>query len=86
MAMTAIGYIPHTEENVNAFRLTFQHDGAATIQLSPRPPVPPAFTAKDLPGGQTQVLNVHLFRTIDHHSVECDEDVELIGRLDITMP
>jgi hypothetical protein len=86
MALTAIGYIPHTEENVNAFRLNFQHNGAATNQFSPRPPVPPAFTAKDLAGGQTQVLNVRLFRTMDHHSVECDEDVELIGCLDITMP
>jgi len=36
--------------------------------------VPPALSAKDLPGGRTQVLNVHRIKRIDRHPAESDED------------
>jgi len=52
--MTAIEYISDTEEIVKAFWSLFQHDGAAAIKLSERPSLPPALSAKNLPGGQTQ--------------------------------
>jgi hypothetical protein len=36
--------------------------------------VPPALSAKDLPGGRTQVLNVRRIKRIDRHPAESDED------------
>jgi len=33
-----------------------------------------SFSAKNLPGGQTQVLNVCRIRTIDYHPAESDEN------------
>jgi hypothetical protein len=56
--MTAVGYILDTEDSVKAPWSLFQHDGAAAFKLSERPPLPPALSAKDLPGGRTQILNV----------------------------
>jgi len=56
--MTAIGYIPDTDEIVTASWLLFQHDGAAAFKLSERSPLPPPLSAKDLPGGRTQIFNV----------------------------
>jgi len=49
--MTAIGYISDTEEIVKASWSNFHHDGAAAFKLSEKSPVPPALSAKDLPGG-----------------------------------
>jgi hypothetical protein len=49
--MTAIGYILDTEEIVKASLSLFQHDCAAAFKLSERSPLPPALSAKDLPGG-----------------------------------
>jgi len=37
----------------------FQDNGVAALILSERSPVLPALSAKDLPGGQTEVSNVH---------------------------
>ena len=56
--ITAIGYISDTEELVKASWSLFQHDGAAAFKLSERPPLPPTLSAKDLPGGRTQIINV----------------------------
>jgi hypothetical protein len=56
--MTAVGYILDTEDSVKASWSLFQHDGAAAFKLSERSPLPPALSAKDLPGGRTQILNV----------------------------
>jgi len=56
--MPAVGYISDTEEIVKASWSNFQHDGAAAFKLSEKSPGPPALSAKDLPGGRTQVLNV----------------------------
>jgi len=72
--MTALGYISDTEEIVKASWSLFQHEGAAEFKLSERSPVPPALSAKNLPGGQTQILNVHGISRIKHHPVEIDED------------
>jgi len=52
----------------------FQHDGVAAFKLSERSPLPPAVSAKDLPGGRTHILNVHRIRRINHHPVESHED------------
>jgi len=72
--MTAIGYISDTEEIVKMSWSNFQHDGATAFQLSDRSPVPPALSAKNLPGGRTQLFNVCHITRIDRHPVESDED------------
>jgi hypothetical protein len=72
--MTAIGYILDTEEIVKASWSLFQHDRAAAFKLSERSPLPPALSAKDLPGERTQILNVHCIQRINCHPVESDED------------
>jgi hypothetical protein len=57
--MTAVGYISDTEATVKASCSNFHHDGAAAFKLSEKSCVPPALSAKNLPGGRTKVLNVH---------------------------
>jgi hypothetical protein len=68
--MTAVGYILDTEEIVKASSSLFQHDGAAAFKLLRRSPLPTALSAKDLPGGQTQMVNVRRIRRINHHPAE----------------
>jgi len=72
--MTAVGYILDTEEIIKASWSLFQHDGAAAFILSERSPLPPALSAKDLPGVRTQILNVRRIRRINRHPVESDND------------
>jgi len=72
--MTAVGYFSNTEEIIKASWSLFQHEGKAANILSEWFPLQPALSAKDLPGGWTQILNVHRIRGIDHHSIESDED------------
>jgi len=72
--MTAVGYISDTEEIVKAFWSLFQHDGAAAFKLSEISTLPPPLSAKDLPGGWTQILNVRRIRRINQHPVESDDD------------
>jgi len=72
--MTAVGYILDMEEIVKASWSLFQHDGAAAFKLSERSPLPPALSAKDLPGGRTQILSVCRLRRINRHPVVGDED------------
>jgi len=72
--MTAVGYISDTEESVKASWSLFQHDGAAAFKLSERSPLPPALSAKDLPGGRSQILNVRRIWRINRHPVESDYD------------
>jgi hypothetical protein len=57
--MTAIEYISDMEEIIKASWSLFQHHGGAAFKLSKRSPLPPALSAKDLPGGRTQILNDH---------------------------
>jgi len=72
--MTARGCISDTEEIVNASWSLFQHDGAAAFTLSERSPLLPPWSAKDPPGGRTQILNIRRVRRINRHPVESDED------------
>jgi len=72
--MTAVEYISDTEEIVKASWSLLQHDGAAAFKLSERSPLPPALSAKELPGGRTQILNVRRIRRIKRHPVESDDD------------
>jgi len=72
--MTAVGYISDTEELVKASWSLFHHDRSAAFELSEKSPVPPALSAKDLPGGRTQMLNVHRIKRIDRHPAEHDKD------------
>jgi len=71
---TAVGYISNTKEIAKASWSHFHHDGAAEFKLSEKSPVPPALSAKDLPGGQTQILNVCRIRRVNCHAAESDED------------
>jgi len=72
--MTAMGYISDTEGIVNASWSLCQHDGAAAFDLSERSPLPPPLSTKNLPGGQTQILNVCRIQRINRHPVGSDED------------
>jgi len=72
--MTAVGYISDTEVIVNASWSTFHPDGTAAFKLWEKSPWSPALSAKDLPGGRSQVLNVRRMKWIDHHPAESDED------------
>ena len=72
--MTAVGNISDTEGIIKASWSLFQHDGAAAFKLSERSPLPPPLSAKDLPGGRTQILIVRQIRRIHRHPVESDED------------
>jgi len=72
--MTALGYIPDTEEIVKASWSNFQHDGGTAFKLLEKSTVPPALSALDVPGGRTQVLNVPGIKRINCHPAESDED------------
>jgi len=74
MQMTAMGYISDIEEIFKACWLLLQHDGAAAFKLSERSPLPPSLSAKDLPGGQTKILNVRIIWRIHRHPVESHKD------------
>jgi hypothetical protein len=71
--MTAVGYISNTAEIVKASWSLFHHAGATAFKLSEKSPVPPSLSAKDLPGGQTQILNVRRIKPINRHPAETDE-------------
>jgi len=71
--ITAVRYISDTEEIIKASWSLFQHDGAAAYKLSERSPLPPSLSAKNLPGGLTQILNVCQIRRIYHHPVQSNE-------------
>jgi len=72
--MTAVGYISDIEEIVNASWSLFQQHGVAAFKLSERCPLPPAWSAKNLPGGRTLILNFRRIRTINRHPVESNEN------------
>jgi len=74
MQMTTVGYITDTDDFVKASWSVFQHDGTIAYKLSETSPLPPALSAKDLPGGRTQILNVRHSRRINRHPVTSDED------------
>jgi len=69
-----MGSISDTKEIVKASWSLFQHHGADAFKLSERSPLQPPLSAKNLPGGRTQILNVRRIRRINRHPVESDED------------
>jgi len=70
--MTAVWFISDTEEIVKASWSLLQQDGPAAFKLSERSPLPPALSAKYLPGGRTQILNARRIRRINRDPVESD--------------
>ena len=72
--MTPVGYILDTDVIVQASWSLFRHDGVSALKLSEISPLPPHLSAKNFPGGRTQILNVHRIRRINCHRVESDED------------
>jgi len=72
--MTAAGYISDAQEMVKASWSNFHHDREAAFKLLDNSPVPPAMSAKDVPGGRTQVLNGRRIKLIGRHPVKSDED------------
>jgi len=72
--MTAVGYISDTEEIIKALWSLFHHAGAAAYKFSERSPLPPPWSAKDHPGGRTQILNVRRIRRNNRHPVVTDEE------------
>jgi len=73
-SMTAVGYISDNEGIVKALWSNFQHDGAAALKLSEQSTVPPALFARNLTGGQAEVLTVRWVKRIDRHPAKSDED------------
>jgi len=79
---TAIGYISDTKEIVKASWSNVQHHTVASFTLLDSSPLPPAVFAMDLPGRQTQVLNVCNMKTLNWHPAECDENSALDSIVD----
>jgi len=63
------------EEIFQASWSLFQHNGAAAFKWPGRSLLPPPLSAKDLPGGRTQILNVRRIPRLNHHPVQSDEDI-----------
>jgi hypothetical protein len=72
--ISTVGYISDTKVIAKASWSLFQHDGAAALNWAERTPLPLTLSAKDLPGRQAQILNVHQIQRINCHPVESDED------------
>jgi len=72
--MTNVGYVSDPEEIVKASWSVFQHHGAAAFKLSERSHLAPPVFAKDLTGGQTQIMKVPRIQRINRNLVESDEN------------
>jgi len=72
--MTAVGCISDTEEINKPSRSLFQNEGAAAFKFSERTPLPPRLSAKDIPGGRTQIITARQIQRISRHPVESNED------------
>jgi len=72
--MTTVGYISVPEEIVKASWSVFQHHGAAAFKLSERSHLAPPVSAKDLPGGQTQIMKDGWIQRINRNLVESDKN------------
>ena len=71
--MIDVRYISDTEVIVKVSCSQIQHNGLAGWKLLSKSPLPPGSAVKDLPGGRTQVLNVHRFKWIDHQLPTTDQ-------------
>jgi len=69
-----VGYISDTEELFKAPWLLSQHDRVAVFKLSESSLLQPPVSAKYLPGGQTQILDVRRIWRINRHPVETDDN------------
>jgi len=56
--MAAVGYFLDLEEIIKASWSQFEYDAAAAFKSLASSPSPPEISAKVLPGGRTQILNV----------------------------
>jgi len=72
--MIAVGYIVDAGAIIKASWSLFRHDCKAAFKLSEWSPLPPPLSAKDFPGGRTQILNVRQIQRINCHLVESDEN------------
>ena len=72
--MAAVGDISHCDKIIKASWSNCQHDAVAAFTLSDRSPLPPAFSANDLSGGWTPVLDIGSVRRIDCHLAKCDDN------------
>ena len=72
--MTATGYISDTTEIVNVSWSLCEQDCAAAFKLSEISPLPPALSAKDLSGGQTQEFNVCWIKGINRQPAKSVKD------------
>jgi len=72
--MTATGYMSDTEDIVNGSWTLFHNARADAFTLSERSPLAPPLSVKDLPGGQTLILNICHIRRLNRHPVKRDED------------
>jgi len=72
--LAAVESISDTEEIIKGSWSNIQHDCPTAFTLSERSPLPPALSPKDLPGGQSQVLNIRGIRRIDCHPGESGVD------------
>jgi hypothetical protein len=72
--LTAGRYISDNEQIIKASLSNFQHDGVAAYKVSEQSPMRPALSAKNLPGGQTEVLNVHRIKRLDGHPAQSTKD------------
>lgn len=71
--MTVVIYISDTRQMVRASWSNFQPDGAAASKYVETSPLPPVLSAKNLPSGRTQALDVRRIRRIDHHPAQSHE-------------
>jgi hypothetical protein len=67
-------YIFEPEEIIKESLSLVQHDGAVAFKWLETSPLPPALSAKHLPGGQTQILSVCRIQRINRHSIKREED------------
>jgi hypothetical protein len=72
--MIPVGHISDMKEIVRVSWSLFQHDNVAAFQLLERSTLTPALFAKDIPGGQNEIFNVHRIRTINCYQVAGDEE------------
>jgi len=80
--MTAVWCISDTEVIVTASWSPFQNYSAAAFKLSERSPTPPALSANDLAGRQTQIFIVRRIRRRNCFPVESDYDCATESSLD----
>jgi len=70
-----VWYMSDTEEMVKGSWSLFQPDCAAAFKLSETSAVPPALSAKNLPEGGTQIINVRRIQTTNYNPFKSDKEI-----------